>query len=125
MPGTRPRTTGQMALPSAQSSQPLVSLRGVGKTFDSGTTALAGFDLDVRGGEFVSLLGPSGCGKSTALRIVAGLSVPSAGAVAWPEGVARIGFVFQEPTLMPWASVAANVALPLRLAHADSGRRKP
>ena len=99
----------------------IVSLRRVGKTFDSGTEALAGFDLDVCGGEFVSLLGPSGCGKSTALRIVAGLSAPTAGTVAWPQGAGRTGFVFQEPTLMPWASVAANVALPLRLAHADSG----
>ncbi len=58
-----------------------VSLRGVGKTFDSGTVALRGFDLAVRDGEFVSLLGPSGCGKSTALRIIAGLSEASEGLV--------------------------------------------
>ena len=100
----------------------VVSLRGVGKTFERGTVALQGFDLAVRDGEFVSLLGPSGCGKSTALRIIAGLSVPSSGRVAWGEGGAatasprRIGFVFQEPTLMPWATVAANVRLPLKLA---------
>jgi NitT/TauT family transport system ATP-binding protein len=110
-----------MSAPAAPPAT-IVSLRDVGKTFESGTTALAGFDLEVRGGEFVSLLGPSGCGKSTALRIVAGLSAPSAGTVAWPQGSGRIGFVFQEPTLMPWASVAANVALPLRLAHADRGK---
>ncbi len=55
----------------------IVSLRGVGKTFDSGTVALDGLSLDVHDGEFVSLLGPSGCGKSTALRIIAGLSAPS------------------------------------------------
>ena len=97
----------------------IVSLRNVGKTFESGTVALDGLDLEVRDGEFVSLLGPSGCGKSTALRIVAGLSAPSAGAVEWPAGSGQIGFVFQEPTLMPWADVAANVRLPLRLAHAD------
>src|SRR5690242_3873883 len=96
----------------------VVSLRGVGKIFGTGTVALDGFNLDVRAGEFLSLLGPSGCGKSTALRIVAGLSEPSRGAVTWPDAKARgsIGFVFQEPTLMPWASVAANVYLPLKLA---------
>jgi NitT/TauT family transport system ATP-binding protein len=101
--------------------QPIVSLRNVGKTFESGTVALRGFDLDVADGEFVSLLGPSGCGKSTALRIIAGLSAASEGAVEWPGGAheARIGFVFQEPTLMPWADVAANVRLPLKLAHSD------
>jgi len=97
--------------------QPIVSLRNVGKTFESGTTALKGFNLVVGAGEFVSLLGPSGCGKSTALRIVAGLSEANEGTVEWPVG--HIGFVFQEPTLMPWASVAANVRLPLKLAHAD------
>ena len=101
----------------------VVSLRGVGKTFERGTVALQGFDLAVREGEFVSLLGPSGCGKSTALRIIAGLSKASAGTVAWADekdAAGRIGFVFQEPTLMPWADVAQNVRLPLRLAHADA-----
>src|SRR3954453_9953668 len=98
-----------------------VSLRAVGKRYANGVTALDRLDLDVRPGEFLSLLGPSGCGKSTALRIIAGLSVPSSGRVAWGEGAAtaggrRIGFVFQEPTLMPWATVAANVRLPLKLA---------
>jgi NitT/TauT family transport system ATP-binding protein len=99
----------------------LVALRGVGKTFPSGTQALAALDLDVRAGEFVALLGPSGCGKSTALRIIAGLSEPTQGAVEWRPSAAatasesRIGFVFQEPTLMPWASVFNNVLLPLKL----------
>ena len=97
----------------------VISLRGVGKTFDSGTEALRNFDLSVRDGEFVSLLGPSGCGKSTALRIIAGLSAPSSGAMEWAEGGGNLGFVFQEPTLMPWADVAGNVRLPLELAHAD------
>ena len=98
----------------------IVSLRNVGKTFESGTVALDSLNLTVRDGEFVSLLGPSGCGKSTALRVIAGLSAPSTGAVKGPTG--KIGFVFQEPTLMPWADVAANVRLPLRLAHADEAQ---
>jgi NitT/TauT family transport system ATP-binding protein len=108
--------------PPASSGPAVVALDGVGKTFANGVVALDRLDLDVRPGEFVSLLGPSGCGKSTALRIIAGLSAPSRGRVAWGEGGAatagphRIGFVFQEPTLMPWATVAANVRLPLKLA---------
>ncbi|HEX5212377.1 MAG TPA: ABC transporter ATP-binding protein [Pseudolabrys sp.] len=102
----------------------IVSLRDVGKTFDSGTVALGGLTFDVRAGEFVSLLGPSGCGKSTALRIIAGLSAPSAGRVDWPGGAGQIGFVFQEPTLMPWADVAANVRLPLKLAQAADPRSR-
>ena len=100
----------------------IVSLRNVGKTFERGTVALDGFNLDVRAGEFVSLLGPSGCGKSTALRIISGLSTASQGTVEGPDG--NIGFVFQEPTLMPWANVAANVRLPLKLAHADDAQSR-
>jgi NitT/TauT family transport system ATP-binding protein len=106
-----------------------VSLRGVAKTFASGTRALAGLDLDVRSGEFVSLLGPSGCGKSTALRLIAGLSEPTAGAIAWGDGAAsaahEIGFVFQEPTLMPWTTVARNVDLPMRLNGRSSAEAAP
>jgi NitT/TauT family transport system ATP-binding protein len=104
-------------------SAPLVALRGVGKVFPNGTQALAGLDLEIRQGEFVALLGPSGCGKSTALRIVAGLSEPTDGVVEWLSPAAetrsgnRLGFVFQEPTLMPWASVFTNVLLPLDLQH--------
>jgi NitT/TauT family transport system ATP-binding protein len=77
---------------------PIVTLRDVEKNFSNGIRALDGLNLDVRNGEFVSLLGPSGCGKSTALRIIAGLIAPSAGAVEWPSGAGQIGFVFQEPT---------------------------
>jgi NitT/TauT family transport system ATP-binding protein len=97
----------------------IASLRGVGKTFENGTVALDDFALDVNGGEFVSLLGPSGCGKSTVLRIIAGLSAATSGSVSWPAGEARLGFVFQEPTLMPWANVADNVRQPIRLARKD------
>lgn len=100
-----------------------VQLRGVTKTYDNGVAALGPLDLDVRAGEFVSLLGPSGCGKSTALRIVAGLSEPTTGSVrvaargATDRSRHDVGFVFQEPTLMPWATVRSNVRLPLDLAH--------
>src|SRR5712672_2724353 len=103
-----------------------VSLRGVTKVYDGGVMALGPLDLDVGKGEFVSLLGPSGCGKSTALRLIAGLSEPTSGTVgiSKPAGQARlghsIGFVFQEPTLMPWTSVRENVQLPLKLAHAPA-----
>jgi NitT/TauT family transport system ATP-binding protein len=108
-----------------------VRLRGVTKVYDSGVTALGPFDLDVRRGEFVSLLGPSGCGKSTALRLIAGLAAPTSGTISVSHRAeARrghsIGFVFQEPTLMPWASVRDNVRLPLKLAHlpaAEAGHR--
>jgi NitT/TauT family transport system ATP-binding protein len=108
-------------------AEPLVTLRGVTKRFASGLEALGGVDLAVTRGEFVSLLGPSGCGKSTLLRIVAGLTEPTAGISDLRLGEAtaktgRIGFVFQDPTLMPWSTVAGNVELPFRLA----GRvRKP
>jgi NitT/TauT family transport system ATP-binding protein len=107
-----------------RSGQPLVSLRSVSKVFSNGTLALKDMNLDVGEGEFISLLGPSGCGKSTALRIIAGLGEPTSGTIEWPLADSRgaaghpdreIGFVFQEPTLMPWATVAANVWLPLRL----------
>ncbi|HVZ54715.1 MAG TPA: ABC transporter ATP-binding protein, partial [Pseudolabrys sp.] len=95
--------------------------------FASGVRALDRLDLAVGAGEFVSLLGPSGCGKSTALRIVAGLSEATEGTVEWPGGseTGRIGFVFQEPTLMPWADVAANVRLPLQLSHTDEAQASP
>ena len=108
----------------------LLSLRGVGKRFANNVTALEGLDMEVRQGEFLSLLGPSGCGKSTALRLIAGLTEPTAGRLDWNGGEATrrttgprsIGFVFQEPTLMPWASVFGNVHLPLKLA--GIGRRE-
>jgi NitT/TauT family transport system ATP-binding protein len=99
------------------SGAPLVSLRAVAKRYATGTLALEGIDLTVRRGDFLALLGPSGCGKSTLLRIMAGLAAPSAGTIDWAAGEGRgdIGFVFQEPTLMPWATVLRNVALPLEL----------
>ncbi len=104
------------------STSPIVALRGVGKTFPTGTVAVEDFNLDIRDGEFITLLGPSGCGKSTALRMIAELTEPSAGAIEWRDVSVASGlsFVFQEPTLMPWATVAANVRLPLRLDGLDA-----
>lgn len=104
--------------------QPLIRIAAVSKTYAGGTHALRDVDLAVQEGEFLSLLGPSGCGKSTLLRLIAGLGDPSAGRIDWPRAThdaagrpeRSLGFVFQEPTLMPWASVFDNVYLPLRLA---------
>lgn len=98
-------------------------MRNVSKVFSNGTLALKDMSLDVNAGEFLSLLGPSGCGKSTALRIIAGLGAASSGTIDWPtsqlnsKGLPQgdIGFVFQEPTLMPWTTVFGNVYLPLKL----------
>jgi NitT/TauT family transport system ATP-binding protein len=96
---------------------PLLALDHVGKRYRNGTVALAAVDLHVAPGDFLSILGPSGCGKSTLLRIIAGLAAPSSGQLRADAGAlsGRIGFVFQEPTLMPWATVRDNVYLPLRL----------
>jgi NitT/TauT family transport system ATP-binding protein len=99
-------------------------LRGIGKRFRSGLTTLEAIDLDVGAGEFLSLIGPSGCGKTTLLRIIAGLAESSTGErrlslAADRDGQSpsrRIGFVFQDPTLMPWCTVADNVLLPYRLS---------
>jgi len=99
----------------------LVALKGVSKTFDNGTLALERVDLAVTKGEFVSLLGPSGCGKSTALRILAGLLTPSDGTVEFAPGKPEIGFVFQEPTLMPWGPALTNARLPLDLKGINRG----
>jgi len=104
---------------------PVVEVLAADKVFANGTRALAPIDLAIGRGEFVSLIGPSGCGKSTLLKLVANLIEPSDGRISWWRGdFARIGqpgrqlaFVFQEPTLMPWARVARNVRLPLDFAR--------
>ena len=100
-------------------TETLASLRGVTKRYATGTLAVEGIDLDIAPGDFLALLGPSGCGKSTLLRMIARLSAATGGRIEWPGGppsARDIGFVFQEPTLMPWATALANVALPLELA---------
>ena len=107
----------------------LIRLQQVDKRFDSGLQALAQVSLAVRPGEFVALLGPSGCGKSTVLRLAAGLESASAGQVHAPalqqRGDSATAFVFQEPTLMPWASVFDNVWLPLRLQGSPRAEASP
>ncbi|MGL6111497.1 MAG: ABC transporter ATP-binding protein [Rubrivivax sp.] len=107
---------------------PAVELLSIEKTYPNGTQALMPVNLRVQQGEFVTLLGPSGCGKSTLLNMVAGLLAPSHGRLLlWRKPVEqiestghRMSFVFQEPTLMPWARVMANVRLPLDLAGVPS-----
>jgi NitT/TauT family transport system ATP-binding protein len=88
---------------------PLLTFADVGKRFQDGTVALDGADFRVAGGEFVSVVGPSGCGKSTLLRIASGLSDVTGGQVQ--VGTDKIGYVFQDPTLLPWRTVQANVEL--------------
>lgn len=98
---------------------PLFETVGLGRSFADGTHALADVALSVRQGGFVAVVGPSGCGKTTLLRIIAGLEAATTGSLAWhpqPPRAGDIGFVFQEPTLLPWASVWDNVYLPLRIA---------
>jgi len=101
----------------------IVTCRGISKRFANGTVALNDVSLDVLEHQFLSLLGPSGCGKSTLLRLIAGLSDPSGGTITW-QGDPSLSFVFQEPTLMPWATALSNVMLPLRLAGVRSDERR-
>ena len=111
-----------------------VACRGMGVRFFTdrrSVIALAGIDLDVTRGEFLTLLGPSGCGKSTLLRAVADLVPPSGGDIrvlGGTAGAARrrrdIGFVFQDPALLPWRTALANVALPLEVANGAKHKGK-
>ena len=112
------------AVTLAHPPTPAVEVLSVEKTYPNGTQALLPVDLRIEEGEFVTLLGPSGCGKSTLLKMVAGLLEPTDGRLhLWRKPVdqleasgKKMAFVFQSPTLMPWASVQANVRLPLDLA---------
>lgn len=109
----------------------VIELRAVSKRFSRSPDVLCGVDLQVCKGEIVTLLGPSGCGKTTVLRLIAGLTPPTTGEVRvhlpagdtsdarFPAAWGGISYVFQDPTLMPWASVLANVRLPLDLAGVD------
>jgi len=114
--------------------QPVVSLAGVEKEFalsgGATMTALTGIDLDLRRGEFVSLIGPSGCGKSTLLRLIGDLTQPTTGTVTVngkPAPQARLdrdyGMVFQAPVLFDWRTVEENVRLPLELTGQERAAR--
>ena len=108
----------------------MLTVERVGRRFPNGTKALRDASLRLEEGDFVALLGPSGCGKSTLLRLIAGLDHPDSGTLRWdggaPPAPGELGFVFQDATLLPWASAAENVRLPLRLADVpyDAGRAR-
>jgi len=126
-------TSTSTATAAPAGNRPVVTMRGVSKVFSNGTLALSNMSLSVQRGEFLSLLGPSGCGKSTALRIIAGLGAASSGTVDWPSSTINskglpqgdIGFVFQDPTLMPWSTVFGNVYLPLKLQGVGKDQARP
>jgi NitT/TauT family transport system ATP-binding protein len=106
---------------------PVVEVLSAEKIFANGFRGLAPIDLSIHPGEFVSLIGPSGCGKSTLLKLIANLIEPSDGKLQWWRGDfshvgqpgRQLAFVFQDPTLMPWARVETNVRLPLDFAGVD------
>jgi NitT/TauT family transport system ATP-binding protein len=102
----------------------LLTFDHVGKRFDSGVEALRDATFSVNAGDFVSIVGPSGCGKSTALRLIADLTKPTTGTIKWSGKPPTLGFVFQDAALLPWATVEANVRLPLDLNHTDEAQAK-
>jgi NitT/TauT family transport system ATP-binding protein len=112
---------------------PVVEVLSAEKVFPNGTRALAPIDLTVAAGEFLTLIGPSGCGKSTLLKLIANLLEPTDGRILWWSGEFKkvetsgrsLAFVFQDPTLMPWARVDANVRLPLDLAGVAKDESRP
>jgi len=107
----------------------MLTITNVGRRFPSGTEALRDASLRLNAGDFVALLGPSGCGKSTLLRLIAGLDKPDTGTLTWdagqPPAPGEVGYVFQDATLLPWASTADNVWLPLRLRGVPRDQAEP
>lgn len=126
---------------SRDSGDVLARLDDVSFAYKSGTLALDGVTLDVRRGEFLSLVGPSGCGKSTILRLLSQLSTPTKGSIEWPQqqgdaapqqhqhhhhrdAARQVSVVFQDATLLPWRSSIANASLPLELAGVGKRERR-
>ena len=125
---------------SSVSASPAVEFRSVEKRYGQGPIILDAFSLSAAHGDFIALIGPSGCGKSTLLKLVAGLSPVSRGELIFSTSSATtrlanatrssstsarddLAYVFQEPTLLPWLTVAQNVALPLDLRAVPSAQR--
>jgi NitT/TauT family transport system ATP-binding protein len=113
---------------SSESNVPQIEFAGVTKSYGTGRLVLQAIDLNIRKGEFVSIIGPSGCGKSTVLKLIAGLTPPSAGTIRVDGMVPQnaretISFIFQDATLLPWRTVTRNVALGLELEGVGSQRR--
>ena len=107
----------------------MLTISDVGRRFPSGTEALRNASLRLHAGDFLALLGPSGCGKSTLLRLIAGLDRPDSGTLQWdaghPPAPGEIGYVFQDATLLPWATTDENVFLPLRLRGISRAQAEP
>ena len=132
LPGQSPdQSTDRMT--ASGERPPAVEVLSAEKIFSNGTRGLAPINLSIADGEFLTLIGPSGCGKSTLLKLIANLIEPSDGRLLWWRGDfnqvgqegRRFAFVFQEPTLMPWARVDANVRLPLELADVPAAKAAP
>jgi NitT/TauT family transport system ATP-binding protein len=132
LPG-EPQVESTDAVTASHDRPPAVEVLSAEKVFANGARGLAPIDLSIADGEFLTLIGPSGCGKSTLLKLIANLIEPSDGRLLWWRGGfeqvgeegRRFAFVFQEPTLMPWARVEANVRLPLELADMPKAAAAP
>ena len=99
-----------------------LSFDDIGMIFPDGTEALKNISFDLSKGEFVTIVGPSGCGKSTLLKIASGLLEPTNGSVEVDRE--RLGYVFQDATLLPWRTVSKNIELLAELHGIDSHERK-
>lgn len=115
--------------PGTAGAEAHVQFRAVAKRFGDGPNVLEGLDFQVRPGSFTALIGPSGCGKSTLLRMIAALSAPTSGEIridgrAPERGQAGTAFIFQEPTLLPWLPVQANIEVPLRIRRVPRAERE-